>query len=342
MKLMTLKHAFAFLLMAVLFVITGCANDESVTQNISGKVEQEVLNYQGTAGSVTLPELAEDLGYLAPIKLNYVGSTASGPESIQTAATGDTDFGGAFNGAIIKLSANGAPLKAVIGYYGSNEDYNVGYYVLEDSRIQSARDLIGKKVGVNTVGAHFEIVLKEYLSQQGLSEEEIKQVTLVTIPPVNLEQTLRNNQIDVAVMSGIVAERAKEKEGVRLLFSDYDLFGTFTAGSYVFTERFIKENPKTVKKFVEGIAKAIEWSETTPREEVIARFESIMEKRNRNENTENLKYWKGYGVAAEGGYIKKSEFQVWLDWLEDTEEIKKGKMQVEDLYTNEYTPFKEN
>ena len=38
----------------------------------------------------------------------------------------------------------------------------------------TARDLIGKKIGVNAVGAHFEIVLKEYLSQQGLSEEEIK------------------------------------------------------------------------------------------------------------------------------------------------------------------------
>ncbi len=55
-------------------------------------------------------ELAEDLGYLAPIRLHFVGSTVSGPQSVQAVVTGDTDFGGAFNGAIIKLVAAKAPI----------------------------------------------------------------------------------------------------------------------------------------------------------------------------------------------------------------------------------------
>jgi len=68
------------------------------------------LRYQGWVGQVTFPELAEDLGYLAPVKLKWIGNTISGPQDIQTVVTGDIDFGGAFNGAVAKLLAfRGAP-----------------------------------------------------------------------------------------------------------------------------------------------------------------------------------------------------------------------------------------
>ncbi len=47
-----------------------------------GKTE---LRYQGWASKVLYPELAEDLGYLAPVKLKWVGNTTSGPQDIQAA-----------------------------------------------------------------------------------------------------------------------------------------------------------------------------------------------------------------------------------------------------------------
>jgi len=53
-------------------------------------------------------ELAADLGYLQDLKLDWVGNTISGPQDIQSAATRQTDFGGAFNGAVVKLVAAGA------------------------------------------------------------------------------------------------------------------------------------------------------------------------------------------------------------------------------------------
>ncbi|MFK0263522.1 hypothetical protein ACIQU1_19565 [Streptomyces angustmyceticus] len=52
------------------------------------------LRYQGWAGSVILPELAADLGFLEDVKLKWVGNTISGPQDIQSAATGQVDFGG--------------------------------------------------------------------------------------------------------------------------------------------------------------------------------------------------------------------------------------------------------
>ncbi len=133
------------------------------------QLEKTEIRYQGWAGQVTFIELAEDLGYLAPLKLKWVGNTISGPQDIQTVVTGDIDIGGAFYGAIIKLIAAKAPIKAVVGYYGSDANTYYGYYVKEDSPIKTARDLIGKKVAVNTLGAHLEFVLREYLARNGLS-----------------------------------------------------------------------------------------------------------------------------------------------------------------------------
>ncbi|TWD93455.1 ABC-type nitrate/sulfonate/bicarbonate transport system substrate-binding protein [Neobacillus bataviensis] len=332
-----------FLLVVLSIVISaGCQEKKTGATGTKGNGAYETLKlrYEGSVGSVTYPELAEDLGYLDPIKLEWIGNQTSGPASIQNAATGQTDFGGAFNGAIAKLIASGAPIKSVIGYYGSDKDTYTGYYVLNDSSIKDAHDLIGKKVGMNTMGAHAEFVLKEYLKQNGLTDEEIKKVTLVVLPPVSTEQALRQKQIDVAVLTGMLGDLAVKNGGIKKLFSDYVLLGPFTAGSYVFTEKFIKQNPHTVKKFVEATAKAIEWAQTHSREEVIARYEFIIKKRGRKEDTNTVQYWKSTGIAEKGGVIQGKEFKIWVDWLKKNGEFKDDQVKLSNLYTNEFNPYK--
>jgi ABC-type nitrate/sulfonate/bicarbonate transport system substrate-binding protein len=324
----------------LLLLVCGCFERDSAAAKGAGsaEVEQLELRYQGFVGTVTFPELAEDLGYLAPIKLNYVGNTISGPQDIQTVVTHDIDFGGAFNGAIIKLIAAKAPVVAVIGYYGVDENTWQGFYALDGSPIRGARDFIGKKVAVNTLGAHAEFVLHEYLSRGGLSKAEIDQVTLVVVPPVSAEQALRQGQVDVAVLGGILRDKALERGKLSKVFSDYDLYGKFTAGSYVLTRDFLRNNPKTARHFVESTAKAIEWARQTPREDVIRRFESIIAQRGRNEDASAVKYWKSTGVSGRGGLIEDKEFQVWIDWLVKDGQLTPGQLAPGLLYTNELNP----
>jgi ABC-type nitrate/sulfonate/bicarbonate transport system substrate-binding protein len=298
-------------------------------------LEKTEIRYQGWAGQVTFTELAEDLGYLAPLKLKWVGNTISGPQDIQTVVTGDIDIGGAFYGAIIKLIAAGAPIKAVVGYYGSDADTYNGYYVKEDSPIRSARDLIGKKVAVNTLGAHLEFVLREYLARNGVSAAEAKQVTLVAVPPVTGEQALRQGSVDVTTLNGILRDKALERGGLRKLFADTDLFGNFTGGAYVLREKFIRDNPNASKKLIEGISRAIVWAQTTPPEEVRARFERIIAERKRNEDASPIKYWRSTGVASKGGVISDPEVQVWIDWLVKDGLLKPDQLKASDIYTNE-------
>ena len=318
-------------------LLVGCSRSRAAeSRSDPSGLELTELRHEPYTGMVSFPELAEELGYLAPIKLKYMGSTISGPASIQNVVTGETDFGGAFNGAIIKLVAAKAPIKAVLGYYGADAETYQGFYVLEDSPIRKGRDLIGKKVSLNTLGAHSEFMWREFLTREGLSDAEIKQTTLVVIPPSNGEQTLRQKQVDVASLSQVFRHKALERGGLRQLFSDYSVFGEFTAGSLVMTEKFLKQNPNTARKFVQASAKAIEWARTTPREQVVAVMKTIIGRRGTQVDVDAQKYWRSTTVASKHGRLSDREFQVWIDWMVRDGQLKAGQIKASELYTNAF------
>lgn len=332
----TTRRKFVSMLgMAAAGTATACARSASG----STSKETTTLRYQGSVGQVTPPELAQDLGYLGNVRLKWIGNTISGPQDIQSAATGQTDFGGAFNGAVVKLYAAGAPITAVISYYGVDEWAYTGFFVPNDSLIRGARDLIGKKVGMNTLGAHSEAILDIYLQRSGLSAAEIKRVEPLVVPPITTEQSLRQRQIDVGVLSGIFREKAFASGGIRKVFSDYDFLGAFSAGTYVFRNDFLKRNPTTVRTFTSGVGKAIEWARTSSHEEVVARFSKIIQGRGRNENTAPLRYWRSYGVAGKGGVIAEKEFTTWIGWLEQQGQIPKDKVKARDVYANRFNSY---
>lgn len=316
-------------------VLTACGSGGEVRE--SGGVP--VLRYQGWASQVIVPELAEDLGFFdGKVKLEWQGNTGSGPQDIQSAATGQVDFGGAFGGAVAKLAAAGAPITAVVNYYGSDEKTFTGFYVPEDSPIRSPKDLVGKKIGVNTLGGQAEADVHDVLEKQGLSEEQIKSVQLVVLPPPNTEDAVRRGQVDVAGLTGQFQQRAVANGGVRPVFTDYEAFGPFNGGQYVFRDDFIAKNSESVTAFVAGVAKALEWQRTTPREQVVARMTEIIEKRKRSgEDASSVKYWQSVGVPTPHGVIADVDFQRWESWLRDTGAIK-DPLEPSKFYTNEFNP----
>jgi ABC-type nitrate/sulfonate/bicarbonate transport system substrate-binding protein len=306
----------------------------------AGKYEVRELRYQGWTGQVLFPELAEDLGYLAPIHLNWVGNTISGPQDIQSVVTGDTDFGGAFNGSIVKLIAAHAPIRAVIAYYGADKGTYTGLYVLDGSAIKGARELIGKKVGLNTLGAYQEYLLTDYLLRSGLTADDIKQITLVAAPPVSLAQSLRQGRIDATFLSDIIRDKAVAQGGVHPLMTDFEVYGPFSLASYVLTDKFIADNPNTARKFVEATARAIEWARTTPRPQVIARLEQITKRRQRAEDPTLVDYWQSPGVAGEGGLMSDRELTTYIDWYVRIGQLQADQIKASDAYTNRLNPFR--
>jgi ABC-type nitrate/sulfonate/bicarbonate transport system substrate-binding protein len=227
----------------------------------------------------------------------------------------------------------------VIASYGSDEDMNVGFYVLENSPIRSPRDFIGKKVAVNAFGAHYEFVIKDYLLRHGLTEKEIRDVELIVLPPVSTEQSLRNGQIDIAVFSGILEKRALKSGGVRPIFKDIELYGPFTAGSYAMRKDFIAQHRDAAKTFVSGVARAQEWLHNTPKEQIVARMENIIDKRQRNETKVLIPYYTGTGVKDVGGVQKNQDFEPWVNALVQEQKLKPHQLNVSTLYSNEFNPY---
>lgn len=325
--------------LAALAVLALAACSPGAQARPAGQDGRTVLRYQGTVGQVALPELAEDLGYFEEIELEWVSDVTGGPASIQATATGETDIGSAFNGAIIKLVASGAPLTSVISSYGSDELTFGGTFVLEDSPVRTARDLVGRKVGVNTLGAQHEAVTRSWLADQGLTADEAAQVELTVIPPVNAEQALREGQLDAVQLGGILKDSALERGGLRQLFSEVDLFGTFAYGTFVLNDRVIEQEPEAAADFVQGVARAIRWAQVTDPDEVRSRFVRIVEERGRHEDTANIAYWKSVSIPTPGGVVQEEEITTWIDWLVEDGQIPAGAVTPEDVYTNAHNPY---
>ena len=328
--------ATALTVCVALAVSVGCRVGSEPGTTPDGR---PILRYQGTTGKVEPFELAADLGYFRTIQLDWQGDSTSGPAMIQAVATRQAELGSAFNGAVAKLIAGGAKATSVLSSYGADDQTFTGYFVRDGAAIGSARDLIGKKVGVNTLGAPHELITREWLHRQGLSDDEIKQVQFVVLPPVSTEDALRKGQIDLAALSDAYRDTAVARGGVHSLFTDKDLFGTFDYGSYVFRDEYIAEHPDAVHDFVQGTARAIRWMQVTPRDEVVARMAAIIGKRGRNESTRLLQYWHSSGIPVPGGVIEERELQTWIDWLVRNGELRAGKLTARDLYTNSDNPY---
>lgn len=321
--------------------LAGCAlpSSDAAAEDEGGPV---TFRYQGSANNVTFPELAEDLGYFDTISLEYVGATVSGPQDIQSVATGQTDVGGAFSGAIVKLVEAGSPITAVINYYGSDRQSYQGLYVRKDSEIKEAKDLVGKKIAVNTLGAHAEAYVETWLTSAGLTRKEIDQVQLVVLPPNDTEEAIRRKQVDVGALGGILQDRALAQPDIRELVRDTEVLGhQLNGGQYVLRDDFIAQHPEAVREFTTGVAKAIEWARTSPRTTVHARFTRIIEGRDRNETTDNVTYWKSTGVPAKGGVVTDEDFTQWADWLQSTGIVDRDELDPASIYTNEYNDLAE-
>lgn len=318
-------------------LLTACGSGQAAT-NAAGET---VLRYQGWPNTVTLPELAAALGYFdGKIALKWVGNTTSGPQDIQALATGEIDVAGpTFAGAVAKLATSGAEITAVISAYGHDEKTFTGFYVRADSPIDSPKDLIGAKVGVNTLGGNNEGDIFTYLAQADLAEK-FDQVSLVVLPPANIAKALREGQIDVGALHGEYRQRAVAQGGIRPLFTSPSLHGgPYNGGQFVFRDEFIAQYPEAVRAFTTGVAKAIEWARTTPRDKVIARMARIIKQRDRpNEDTSTLQYWHSYGVASPHGLISDKDFARWEEWLRATGAIDEP-LNPSEFYTNKFNAF---
>jgi len=324
---------------ATVLAVAALAACGTVSAGEDGEVT--TVRYQGLAGAVDPLLLADALGELEGLELERVGDVTGGPQALQALVSNQTDIGaGAFYGAIAQLVAGGAPIKAVIPSYGSNETSNSKVVVLKDSPIRSARDLIGKKIAVNTLGANQEATLDTWFEQEGLTPQERERITLVPLPPLNTPEALGNGKVDAAVTSFVSYRQTAAQYDLRTLATDIDIIGgPYAGGGLTMRTEFIEKNPTTTRTLVEGIAAAIEFAETHSADEVFDVFFPYLEQEGFGDYIEAIEanYPGTLGLDAKA-VITDEDFTRWMDWLDGRGEIDAEDIDVSRLYTNEFNP----
>ena len=291
--------------------------------------EEVTFRYLASHGSVSPHELAEALGYYEGlgVKLENIGYAGGGPESLFALASGSADIGSAATPAVINSIAGGNDFVAAYPSNGIDDTVKSTFYLLEDNPIRSIKDLSGKTIAVNTLGAHLDYTVREALRQEGLPQNA---ANLVVVPGPQLEQTLRSGQVDVAALGywqatfeGVLTTNG----GVRPVFTDIDVLGEIAGGFVTLRRDFVEAHPEASRHFVEQAARAADWARENL-DEARKVFAGILEER--GENPDIAQYWRGFGVRP-GAVATEKDLGFWIGVLEREGSIPAGKLKAADL-----------
>lgn len=274
-------------------------------------------------------ELAAELGYFdgTGITLENVGYAQGGPASLIALASGDVEIGSAATSAVLNSIIGGNDFVAAYPSNGINNEVQSTFYVLEDSSIKSIKDIAGKSIAVNTLGAHLDYTIREALHSVGLPADAANQLI---VPGPQLEQVLRSKQVDIAAFGywqTTFEGAALKNGGLRPIFDDTDVLGDIAGGFVVLRRDFAREHPEAAKIFVEQSARALDYAREHPEETKKILAKALSE---RGENADIAQYFRGYGVRA-GGLPVERDIQFWIDVLVREGKLKQGQLAAKDI-----------
>lgn len=299
-----------------------------------------VIRYLNDPGFVPSFVLADALGFLkgTGIRLESEGDSPGGPQSLAALASGSADVVGAATPAVINAIAGGAKILCIMPRAGIDKAVNSKFFVLDNSPIKAAKDLKGKSIAVNILGAHLDYAVREYLRKHGLNKDDVK---LVTVPGPRLDQALRQRQTDVVAVGAWqspIAGKIAAEGGARVLFTDHEVLGEIVLADNVMEKPFIDRHPQAVKDFVTASAKAADWAAEHP-DEARKLVAQILKKRGDNRAAAAAAtYWPGYGLPRHALY-QDHDIRFWLDVLTREGKLKPGQFKPEDIATNKYNAY---
>lgn len=294
-----------------------------------------------SGGFVKLVVIADEMGFFEEegVKIEWTGKPAGGgPGAMASIVGGSNDVGSAAVSAIINAISRGVKVKAVAPEYETAEKTSSKRYVLENSSIRTAKDLVGKKLSVNTLKAAQEYTIKEYLLQNGVPFDKVELVIVDTGQlgnPFLPEALLRKGEVDVISASDVTQWKLLQTGGVRVLFTDYEVWGRASGKpAYVVGEEFMKKNPDAVRRYVSALAKAADYINAHPEEAL-----KIDIKRNyAGTDPEKAKYINAQRYP-EHALVSEEQVKLWIDRMVKYGDLKEGQIKPSDIYTNEFNPY---
>lgn len=207
-------------------------------------------------------QLGIDEGIFADHGLELTVETGQGGAALLPAVmSGSMDFATGNPISLLQARDQGLDVRVVSSYtYDTSEGVHA-VLALKDSGIESAKDLEGKTVAINTLRSMGDLTIMEAVEQDG---GDPTKVTFVEMPYPNMEQALDRGDVDavwtpepfMTIISGGIGKvvsypgvESVEGHPTMMFFSSAD---------------FIESEPETVQKMSDAINEAMDYAQDNP------------------------------------------------------------------------------
>ena len=265
MRRLKTKALGAITTVFVLAAAAGCGSDSTETSSGDGNL-QEV-----TVGVIPIVDVApvylgDEQGFFEDHGIDLTLESGQGGAAIVPGVvSGQFQFGFSNVTSLMVARDQGLPLKVVApGNSSTGEDPDFSAVVVkDDSPIQSAKDLAGKTVAVNTLKNVGDTTVRESIRKDGGNPDDVEFVELA-FP--DMPAAVANGQVDAAwVVEPFVA--ISKSEGDRVVaWNLVDTAEDLMIAGYFTSEELAESDPKLVESFTAAIEESLEYADSHPDE----------------------------------------------------------------------------
>ncbi|RFU19874.1 ABC transporter substrate-binding protein [Geodermatophilus marinus] len=268
-----MRRTLMTLTVAGSLLLAGCGGaDEEAPEAGGGAPTEDCGEVDASirVGAIPIVDVAPlylgiEQGIFSDAGLEVEAFLAQGGAAIVPAVVnGEAQFGVSNITSLLQAEGRGVPLALVApnsGASGNAEDDYAAVIVAGDSPYQSAADLDGTRIGINSINNISDTVVRESVRQAGGDPDSIE---FVEIPFPDMVSAVSSGQVDgVFAVEPFVT--LGERAGLRAVSfpyteTDEDLLvaGWFTS------DQFVQEEPCVVQAFTEAMVEAQQYAQDNP------------------------------------------------------------------------------
>jgi NitT/TauT family transport system substrate-binding protein len=222
--------------------------------------------------------LGQDKGIFEKHGLKLEMTPAQGGAAIVPGVVGDQfQFGFSNMASLMIAQSNGVPVRAVVNGVATTGEKgrDFGALVVKgDSGIESAKDLVGRKVAVNALKNINDTTVRESVRQAGGDPSEIE---FVEVAFDRMPAALDSGEIDGAMAVEPALTTARSQGAVEVASSYVDVSDKLTVAMYFTSAQYAERNPELVGKFETATKEALAYADGHPDEvrEVLTTYTRI-------------------------------------------------------------------
>jgi NitT/TauT family transport system substrate-binding protein len=208
------------------------------------------------------------------------------------------------------------------------------FVVRNESGINSAADLGGRKLASPQLGNTQDVALRHYLKDHGYkTKEDGGSVTVVNVANADILTLFKKGELDGAWVPEPWGARLIHEADGRLLLDERDIWpgGAFVTANIIVSTKLLQERPQMVKRFLEAHVEATIWINSNPseaKEVVNAQLEELTGKR-----LDDAVLAEAFGRMNVTYDPIRSSLMTYSDWAFDLGFLGTGKPDLGGLYS---------